>query len=134
MTKMVTTNGSKKYTAKELAEMTDIPLPTVTRILKMLSNAELLESQRGPQGGYSLIKNSEEISIGEVIEAMEGPIALSECNNDGCDCTYDCTVGKPWQKINEVINRALADINLSEMSIDGQNQRIVDMADAGGAR
>ena len=53
---MVTTNGSKKYTAKELAEMTDIPLPTVTRILKMLSNAELLESQRGPQGGYSLIK------------------------------------------------------------------------------
>ena len=134
MTKMVTNNGSKKQTAKELAGITDIPLPTVTRILKMLSNGELLESQRGPQGGYSLVKDLSEISIGEVIEAMEGPIALSECDNDECGCTYDCTVGKPWQKINEVINKALAEINLSEMSIEGKNQRISGMADAGGAR
>ena len=51
-------NGDKKmYTAKELSEITDIPLPTVTRILKMLSNKELLDSQQGPQGGYSLTKS-----------------------------------------------------------------------------
>ena len=52
MTNMVIKNEKAMYTAKELSEITEIPLPTVTRILKMLSNKELLESQRGAQGGY----------------------------------------------------------------------------------
>ena len=103
---MVINGDKKKCTAKELSEITDIPLPTVTRILKMLSNKELLDSQQGPQGGYSLTKSAENISVKEVIEAMEGPIALTECADDDCGCDYEtsCAVGKPWQKINKAIN------------------------------
>ena len=74
----------------------------------MLSNGELLESQRGPQGGYSLIKSAKEISVAKVIETMEGPISLTECASDNCGCSYEsyCAVGKPWQKINKAISKA----------------------------
>jgi len=127
MTNMVMKNEKAMYTAKELAEVTSIPLPTVTRILKMLSNGELLESQRGAQGGYSLTKNAKDISVAEVIEAMEGPISLTECASDDCGCSYesDCAVGKPWQKINKAIRGVLRNINLAEMGIKDESQQLL---------
>ena len=99
LTNLVAKDENAKHTAKELSEFSGIPLPTVTRILKMLSNRGILESQRGPQGGYELTKDSTEISVAEVIEAMEGPIALTECASDDCGCAFEpsCAVGKPWQ-------------------------------------
>tara|TARA_E500000081_G_scaffold110895_1_gene113063 strand:+ start:114 stop:518 length:405 start_codon:yes stop_codon:yes gene_type:complete len=121
-------NGDKKmYTAKELSEITEIPLPTVTRILKMLSNKELLDSQQGPQGGYSLTKSAENTSVREVIEAMEGPIALTECSDDDCGCAYEtsCAVGKPWQKINKAIIDVLQNINLAEMGMKDESQQLL---------
>jgi len=127
MTNMVMKNEKAMYTSKELAEVTSIPLPTVTRILKMLSNGELLESQRGAQGGYSLTKNAKDISVAEVIEAMEGPISLTECASDDCGCSYesDCAVGKPWQKINKAIRGVLRNINLAEMGIKDESQQLL---------
>ncbi len=127
MTNMVMKNEKAMYTSKELAEVTSIPLPTVTRILKMLSNGGLLESQRGPQGGYSLTKNAKDISVAEVIEAMEGPISLTECASDDCGCSYesDCAVGKPWQKINKAIRGVLRNINLAEMGIKDESQQLL---------
>lgn len=124
---MVINGDKKKCTAKELSEITDIPLPTVTRILKMLSNKELLDSQQGPQGGYSLTKRAENISVKEVIEAMEGPIALTECADDDCGCAYEtsCAVGKPWQKINKAINDVLQNINLAEMGMKDESQQLL---------
>ena len=82
LTNMVIKDENAMHTAKELSEFSGIPLPTVTRILKMLSNEGILESQRGAQGGYTLTKSSTDISVAEVIEAMEGPIALTECASD----------------------------------------------------
>ena len=127
MTNMVIKNEEAMYTAKELSDFTDIPLPTVTRILKMLSNGKLLESQRGPQGGYSLAKNAENISVAEVIETMEGPIALTECASDDCGCSFEpsCVVGKPWQKINKAVNDVLQNITLSEMSVKDESQNLL---------
>ena len=127
MTNMVIKNEKAMYTAKDLAEVTSIPLPTVTRILKMLSNGELLESQRGPQGGYSLTRNAKDISIAEVIEAMEGPISLTECASDDSGCSYEanCVVGKPWQKINKAIREVLQNINLAEMGIKDESQQLL---------
>tara|TARA_B100001250_G_scaffold312653_1_gene274673 strand:- start:480 stop:932 length:453 start_codon:yes stop_codon:yes gene_type:complete len=127
MTNMVIKDEQAMYTAKELSEVTDIPLPTVTRILKMLSGEKLLESQRGPQGGYSLAKNAENISVAEVIEAMEGPIALTECASDDCGCAFEpsCVVGKPWQKINKAVNEVLQNINLAEMSVKDESQSLL---------
>ena len=124
---MVIKNERAMYTAKELSDFTDIPLPTVTRILKMLSNGKLLESQRGPQGGYSLAKNAADISVAEVIETMEGPIALTECASDDCGCSFEpsCVVGKPWQKINKAVNDVLQNITLSEMSVKDESQNLL---------
>tara|TARA_Y100001970_G_scaffold232931_1_gene290153 strand:+ start:792 stop:1244 length:453 start_codon:yes stop_codon:yes gene_type:complete len=127
MTNMIIKNEQAMYTAKELSDFTDIPLPTVTRILKMLSNGKLLESQRGPQGGYSLAKNAADISVAEVIETMEGPIALTECASDDCGCSFEpsCVVGKPWQKINKAVNDVLQNITLSEMSVKDESQNLL---------
>ena len=127
LTNMVINGDKKKCTAKELSEITDIPLPTVTRILKMLSNKELLDSQQGPQGGYSLTKSAENTSVREVIEAMEGPIALTECSDDDCGCAYEtsCAVGKPWQKINKAIIDVLQNINLAEMGMKDESQQLL---------
>ena len=127
LTNMVINGDKKMYTAKELSEITDVPLPTVTRILKMLSNKELLDSQQGPQGGYSLTKSAENISVREVIEAMEGPIALTECSDDDCGCAYEtsCAVGKPWQKINKAIIDVLQNINLAEMGMKDESQQLL---------
>ncbi len=127
LTNMVINGDKKMYTAKELSEITEIPLPTVTRILKMLSNKELLDSQQGPQGGYSLTKSAENTSVREVIEAMEGPIALTECSDDDCGCAYEtsCAVGKPWQKINKAIIDVLQNINLAEMGMKDESQQLL---------
>ena len=94
-------------------------------------NKELLDSQQGPQGGYSLTKSAENISVREVIEAMEGPIALTECSDDGCGCAYEtnCAVGKPWQKINKVINDVLQNINLAEMGMKDESQKLIKLTD-----
>ena len=124
---MVIKDENAMHTAKELSEFSEIPLPTVTRILKMLSNEGILESQRGAQGGYTLTKSSTDISVAEVIEAMEGPIALTECVSDDCGCAFEpsCAVGKPWQKINKAVNNVLQNINLSEMSIKDESQNLL---------
>ena len=127
MTNMVIKDEVKMYTAKEVAETTGIPLPTVTRVLKMLSKGELLESQRGPQGGYSLTKSAKEISVAKVIETMEGPISLTECASDNCGCSYEsyCAVGKPWQKINKAVKEVLENINLAEMGMKDESQKLL---------
>ena len=127
MTNMVIKNEEEMYTAKELSDFTEIPLPTVTRILKMLSNGKLLESQRGPQGGYSLAKNAADISVAEVIETMEGPIALTECASDDCGCSFEpsCVVGKPWQKINKAVNDVLQNISLADMRMKDEGQKLI---------
>ncbi len=127
MTNMVIKDEGKMYTAKELAETTGIPLPTVTRILKMLANGKLLDSQRGSQGGYSLTKSAKEISVAKVIETMEGPISLTECASDDCGCSYEayCAVGKPWQKINKAIREVLENISLADMGIKNESQKLI---------
>ena len=124
---LVAKDENVMHTAKELSEFSRIPLPTVTRILKMLSNKGILESQRGAQGGYELTKSSADISVAEVIEAMEGPIALTECASDDCGCAFEpsCAVGKPWQKINKAVNDVLQNIRLSDMSSKDESQNLI---------
>jgi len=129
MANMVINSEKNIHTAKGLSEKTEIPLPTVTRVLKMLSNKKLLDSQRGPQGGYSLIRSSQEISVADVIEAMEGAISLTECSSDDCHCSYEniCDVGKPWQKINKAIRKVLGNISLDDMVNKDENKGLLQL-------
>ncbi|MEM9290380.1 MAG: SUF system Fe-S cluster assembly regulator [Acidobacteriota bacterium] len=108
----------RQFTAQELADETRLPAPMVSKILKTLSRAELLVSQRGVKGGYRVARPPEEISVVEVITAIEGPIGITECIDDAagdCGIASFCQVRSNWQRINEVIRSALEAVTLAEM-------------------
>ncbi len=105
-------------TAHALAAAARIPEPTASKILKVLSRHGLLESHRGINGGYALARPPAEISVAEIISAVDGPIALTECiDADGDPCTLEtvCPTRGNWHKINDVLRRALEDISLADM-------------------
>jgi FeS assembly SUF system regulator len=106
-------------TARDLVADSKLPLPTVGKILKTLSRAGLLVSHRGARGGYTLAHPPGEISIADVLAAVEGPIALTECSSGAPDlCVLEpfCPVRSNWQKINRVVRQALERLTLAEMT------------------
>ena len=106
-------------TARDLARRTSIPGPTVSKILKELAHARLVVSQRGLLGGYRLARTASDISIADVVRAVEGPIALTDCNREepeACGYAGACPVEANWIKINEAIFSALAAISLAQMT------------------
>ena len=106
--------------AKDMSEELDIPLPTVSKVLKLLVQGNLLESQQGSQGGYHLSKKANEISAAEIIEVLEGPVSMTACCvTDGCD--RNCAVSNSWQKVNAVIVNELKSVSLADMVADGIN-------------
>ncbi|MDE0882700.1 MAG: SUF system Fe-S cluster assembly regulator [Myxococcota bacterium] len=107
-------------TARELAQDAALPMPTVGKVLKVLSRHKFLVSTRGMRGGYALGRDASEIRIADLIEALEGPIALTECSaapgNDACSHEQHCPVRAPWMQINEAVREALSSISLSDMT------------------
>lgn len=115
--KLATEQG-KQMTAAELATGTGIPEPTVSKVLKLLAKPGLIRSTRGVNGGYTLDKASTEISVAEVIAALEGPIALTACvdgSEDSCNFHQVCSLKGRWQKVNDAIQSALSDLKLSDL-------------------
>ncbi len=104
--------------AAEVANATGIAVPTVSKLLKSLARAGLVTSTRGANGGYQLARAAHEISAASVIDALEGPVSITECSaiDSHCDFESVCGVGKTWQRINGAIRRALEDINLLDLA------------------
>ena len=109
--------GSEQRNARELSEETGLPGPAVSKLLKRLAREGFLESQRGTKGGYALARTPEEISVAAVIDALEGPIALTECSAHpgSCDREAHCQVRAPWQRINLAVRRTLEQIYLADL-------------------
>ena len=111
------------HAARDLAVQTQIPEPTASKVLKKLARAGVVVSQRGAKGGYTLARSSEQIGVNEVIEAIEGPIAVTECSDETTDslCEYEtnCGVRANWQRINVAVQRALSEITLADMAFPG---------------
>ncbi|MGI9204067.1 MAG: SUF system Fe-S cluster assembly regulator [Woeseiaceae bacterium] len=103
--------------AADVAMASGINLPTVSKLLKSLTKAKLVVSGRGAQGGYRLARDAADISAAEIIDALEGPVSITECSatDSHCDLESVCNVGNAWQRINVAIRRALQDINLTEL-------------------
>ena len=103
--------------AADVAAATGINLPTVSKLLKLLAKANLVTSTRGSQGGYRLSRSASEISAADIIDALEGPVSITECSATDSHCDYEsvCSVGGAWQRINVAIRRALDDINLHDL-------------------
>ncbi len=109
-----------QFSAAEIANESLIPQPTVSKILKMLTKGDLLTSNRGAKGGYSLSREGRTITVAEVITAIEGPIALTACIEEGsgaCDIESLCPARANWQRINDAIRSALDGINVEEMAL-----------------
>ena len=107
------------FNAPELSTEAQLPLPTVSKILKLLARDGVLVSHRGVKGGYSLSRPPEAISVAEVIVCLEGPIAMTECIDDGPDeCHQEghCAMQGNWQVINRAIRSALEGITLRDMA------------------
>ncbi len=110
----------RRFNAPELAAESTLPLPMVSKILKELTRAGILASHRGVHGGYALARDPQEISVSEVITALEGPIAVTECIDDApgvCDKEANCPVSSNWGRINRAIREALDGITLAQMSL-----------------
>jgi FeS assembly SUF system regulator len=109
----------RQVNAPELAAETQLPLPMVSKILKLLVREGLLMSHRGVKGGYSLTRPPGEITMAEIIAALEGPIAITECVDVSSDCSHEqlCPVRSNWQRINAAVRGALEGITLAEMTM-----------------
>ncbi len=109
--------GPAVHTAHELAEASRVPLPTVSKILKELSKGGLVVSHRGRRGGYSLARPPDEISVAQIIGALEGPIGLTECSEREGACSLEaiCPARSHWGPISRAIESALSGVRLSSM-------------------
>jgi FeS assembly SUF system regulator len=104
--------------ARELAEATGLPFPAVGKVLKSLATEGLLISHRGAKGGYTLARPPGAISVVEIIEALEGPIALMACSAGPGHCSQEstCCVRDPWQTIHGAVRGALAGVTLGGLA------------------
>ena len=99
----------------ELAKRRGIPTQFLEQLFATLRRAGLLKSQRGVKGGYSLARRPEDVTVVAVIDALEGPIALTECGAGSCEREASCVVRAPWQRINRVVRQSLADVRLADL-------------------
>lgn len=107
-------------TAPQIAQETGVPLPTVAKLMNALANGSLITSRRGAGGGYTLVRPAAEITVAEIIQALEGPIALTACvdgSADGCDVESLCPMRGNWNKVNRAIHGALSQVTLADMAI-----------------
>jgi FeS assembly SUF system regulator len=106
------------HSAITLSETTGIHLPTTSKILGNLARSNILTSQRGLKGGFKLEREAGEITVTQIIEAIDGPITLTSCVEEDFDCDYYklCTMRPHWQAINEAVRTALGNITLLQIS------------------
>ena len=104
--------------ASDLAARTNLPLPTTAKILKQLTRAGVVSAQRGAAGGYRLAHPAEGISVAAIIEAMDGPIAITNCADAGdhaCQIETVCPMRTNWNRVNQTIRAALQGVSLVDM-------------------
>jgi FeS assembly SUF system regulator len=111
--------GVSRLNATSLADETGLPLPTVQKLVSRLSAAGLIESQRGTGGGFRLSRPPSAISVADIVEAIEGPIAMTACVDNGShDCCVEenCKVKPHWNAVNDAMRGALAGVSLASLS------------------
>lgn len=106
------------HNASDVAENTGISLPTVSKLLKVLTRARLVNSHRGSHGGYALAHPADQITAADVVDALEGPLAITECSSSDSHCELEpvCQVGGALQKLNQGIQTVLENITLAQLT------------------
>ncbi|MBL8644874.1 MAG: SUF system Fe-S cluster assembly regulator [Rhodospirillaceae bacterium] len=110
-----------RRSAHQIAARTGLPLPTVAKLMKSLGKAGLVASHRGAAGGYALSRPQSQITVADVIQAVEGPIALTACadtSDQHCGMERTCLVQGKWNRVNKAVRAALTEVTLAEMIAD----------------
>jgi len=104
--------------AAEVAEATGIALPTVSKLLKKLQRSGLVCSTRGSHGGYQLAQPATQVTAAQILDALEGPVAITECSSQHSSCGIEssCRIGHAWKRLNGAIRQALNDVTLAQLS------------------
>jgi FeS assembly SUF system regulator len=113
-------DAAEMQTSPGIAAATGIPEPTVAKVLKALTSGGLITSQRGARGGYRLHRSLDQIAIADVIEAIDGPVALTSCVDGAgtdCECHSLCAMRGRWDPLNEAIQQALNSVTLADMKM-----------------
>lgn len=110
--------GGMRTSASELAAETGLPVPTVQKLVTRLTTAGLLRSVRGAGGGLQLARPAAAISLADIVEAVEGPIALAACIEGDCAMDHDCRVRPHWPVVNAALRGALAGIPLTQLALE----------------
>ena len=111
--------GGARVSAQQLADETGLPAPTVQKLVSKLSAAGLLKSSRGAGGGLKLARPAAAITLADIVEAVEGPIALTACVENGrhdCGMEQCCTVRPHWGLVNQAMRGALAGVPLTRLA------------------
>lgn len=106
------------HTALGLSEDTQLPMPTVAKLLVRLTQGGLLISHRGAKGGYELARAPSAMTVADIVVAVDGPIALTQCLEHGagpCDVEPICPTRRGWNRLNEAVKHALAEVSLAEL-------------------
>lgn len=110
--------GGARVTSAQLAMETSLPAPTVQKLVSKLSAAGLIKSVRGAGGGFKLARPAAAISLADIVEAVEGPIALTQCLEEVCDCALEpcCATRAHWPMVNQALRGALAGVPLTQLA------------------
>jgi len=113
-------DGGGSSSAREISESYAIPLELMAKVLQRLVRARLLVSVQGTRGGYRLGRNAAQISVADVIQAVDGPVTVTACSPDDhtCDQFTKCSIRDPLWKIKNVILDALTTVSVAEMAMD----------------
>jgi FeS assembly SUF system regulator len=112
-------SGDARVNATCLAEQTGIPLPTAQKLVGRLAQAGLLVSTRGTGGGFRLARDPAAITLADIVEAVEGPIAMTACVEQGrqdCGLDHQCQVKPHWGVVNDAMRGALAGVSLATLA------------------
>ena len=114
------------HAASDITHETGVALPTVSKVLKLLTKEGILVSTRGSKGGYVLAKKPKETNVAEVIAAIEGPISMTECSTDAgvCEQESSCEIKGNWNLINRAVYAALEAVTLADMVTPVRQQAV----------
>jgi FeS assembly SUF system regulator len=114
----LSTSRGEVLSAHALADRSGLELPTVSKVLKLLVKMGLVDSYRGAAGGYTLERDAQDISVAEIIAAIEGPIAMTECSAEEGLCAQEavCSLRGNWQRISIAVAEAMECVSLAEMA------------------
>jgi Rrf2 family protein len=118
---------------REIARRMQVPEDFLAKILKQLVDQGLVRSTRGPHGGYALARAADQVSFLDVIEAVEGPVALNVCldGDDACEREPRCTMASVWRLGQEKMLEVYREAKLSELRLPPDS---ADMVSLGAAR